>query len=571
MKKLNLYVLLIFAVIFFASGNVYSANEYFRSIASGNWNSLSTWEMSPNNSTWSPATTTPDATSNNITVRSPHIVTVTANVSANELYVNTGATLSINSGITLTIIPDVGDEFTLYSGATVSGSGLFKTEGSTVILNVREGSAFNCDVNVASGFTQISDLSTPYNARLFGNVTVDTTGNLNTDGTGSYTLYVYGNLTNDGTLSGSSSRLRLLGSTLTNNGNIATPNFYFDTTSTVSGAGTFTGNSIYVTENGNVSLLNDVTFSPTNGFLINDGGSFSANTHTLTIDNGLFTLFPGGTVVNSGLIRMENGVDINLRGGAFFNADLKIANGDTQISDLTAPYNATLYGNVTVDPGATLFTDNTSSYTLYIYGNLTNDGTVSGVGSTLRFLGSALVNSGTINSPNFYFDSTSTISGTGSYTGVNIFIGTNGNASLLNDVTFSTSGFLINNGGIFSANTHTLTINSGLFTIYPGGTTVSSGLISMENGADMNLRGGANFNADLRIASGTTQISDLTAPYNATLKGNVTVDPSGNLYTDNTGSYTLYIYGNLTNNGTLSGVGSTLRFYGAALVINSAL
>ena len=70
-------------LIFCVSGNLaFAANELFRSIANGNWNSTSTWEMSTNGGgSWFAATSVPYDTSGATTVRSPNTVTVTVSTS----------------------------------------------------------------------------------------------------------------------------------------------------------------------------------------------------------------------------------------------------------------------------------------------------------------------------------------------------------------------------------------------------------------------------------------------------------------------------------------------------------
>lgn len=70
-KPLNHFTL--FCLVFFAvTGSAFPANEYFRSIISGDWNSTSTWQMSTNSgSTWIAATLTPTNASGVITVRYP--------------------------------------------------------------------------------------------------------------------------------------------------------------------------------------------------------------------------------------------------------------------------------------------------------------------------------------------------------------------------------------------------------------------------------------------------------------------------------------------------------------------
>ena len=91
MKKLILKIAMLIAVTFLLNGSAYSANEYFRSVSSGNWNSNSTWQMSTNGGgTWFAATSTPTDTSGPITIQSPNTVTVSVNVNADQLTVNNG-------------------------------------------------------------------------------------------------------------------------------------------------------------------------------------------------------------------------------------------------------------------------------------------------------------------------------------------------------------------------------------------------------------------------------------------------------------------------------------------------
>lgn len=96
--------------------------EYFRSITSGNWNSISTWESSADNSSWHSATTTPDYNSNTVTIQSGHTVTVTANVTIDETFINAGGILSVATGTTLTVTNALSTGLTVKSDATGSGS-----------------------------------------------------------------------------------------------------------------------------------------------------------------------------------------------------------------------------------------------------------------------------------------------------------------------------------------------------------------------------------------------------------------------------------------------------------------
>jgi len=564
-KTLNLFTLS--CLIYFAlSGTAFSANEYFRSIVSGNWNLTSTWEMSTNSgSNWIAATLTPNETSGLITVRYPNTVTVTANVNADQLTIDSGS-ISINAGVILTLLDGSGTDFTILKGGSLTGAGTFRTQGALTNMNLRTGSVFSAALNVNTGTVTVADYSSPFNARLNGNVTVDAGASLSSNNTGSYTLFIYGNLTNNGTMTGSGSAVKHYGASLLNTGNVATPNFNFDSTTAVSGTGAWTGTNIYVGSNGNVSLMNNVTFSPVTLFSIKTGGTFSANTFIATFTSGTIEILTGGTVSNSGSIRTQGTISLNPRTGSSFNANLNVASGTTIAAEINSPFNARLNGNVTVNAGATLSSNNTGSYTLFIYGNLTNSGTMIGSGSTVKFYGAALSNTGSVTTPNFNFDSTTAVSGSGTWTGSNIYVGNNGNVSLMNNVTFSpVTLFSIKTGGTFSANTFNATFTSGTIEILTGGTVANSGTIRTQGTISLNPRTGSNFNANLNVVSGTTIAAEINSPFNARLNGNVTVNAGATLSSNNTGSYTLFIYGNLTNNGTMTGSGSTVKLYGAAL------
>ena len=87
----------IFALMTIALSLTAQALNDYRSVGSGAWNTLSTWEYW-NGSAWVTPTVIPTNSSNNILIRAPHIVTVLINVAADQLIVEPGATLTISSG-----------------------------------------------------------------------------------------------------------------------------------------------------------------------------------------------------------------------------------------------------------------------------------------------------------------------------------------------------------------------------------------------------------------------------------------------------------------------------------------
>ena len=115
--------------------------KYFRSINSGNWSSVSIWQQSGNGiSNWLTATSTPVNPDGIVTIQNGHIVTLNEDTEVNNLTLNSGATLEVNSGKKLTINSiltnngtfrlksDATGTATLLTLGTISGSGTYKTQ-----------------------------------------------------------------------------------------------------------------------------------------------------------------------------------------------------------------------------------------------------------------------------------------------------------------------------------------------------------------------------------------------------------------------------------------------------------
>jgi hypothetical protein len=100
------------------------AQNYFRSVASGNWSATTTWQMSPDNITWGAAAYAPSYTDLAITIQGPNTVTINASVTIDEVTINLGGTLATSGASTVTINDGSGVDIivngTLNESATVS-------------------------------------------------------------------------------------------------------------------------------------------------------------------------------------------------------------------------------------------------------------------------------------------------------------------------------------------------------------------------------------------------------------------------------------------------------------------
>ena len=68
----------------------------YRSVQSGAWNTTSTWETF-NGVVWTPTAVAPSTSSNVVEICSGHTVTVSFNKSVDQVIIDNGGTLSVNS------------------------------------------------------------------------------------------------------------------------------------------------------------------------------------------------------------------------------------------------------------------------------------------------------------------------------------------------------------------------------------------------------------------------------------------------------------------------------------------
>ncbi|MGQ0739445.1 MAG: beta strand repeat-containing protein [Bacteroidota bacterium] len=91
------------------------STDSYRTIASGDWTSLSTWESSPDNIVWSPATLIPTFEALDITIRNGHTVTFSAFLGVGQVNIENGGVLDFTNGI-LNVVDEIGGDIYISSG-----------------------------------------------------------------------------------------------------------------------------------------------------------------------------------------------------------------------------------------------------------------------------------------------------------------------------------------------------------------------------------------------------------------------------------------------------------------------
>lgn len=111
-------------LVFFLLNNFSFSQLYFRSAATGLWNAAATWESSVNNIVWVPAATPPNNVADfTITVRSPHVVTINANTTIDEVVIDVGGFLTFTGAISVTINDGPGPDVSCNGTLTENSSG----------------------------------------------------------------------------------------------------------------------------------------------------------------------------------------------------------------------------------------------------------------------------------------------------------------------------------------------------------------------------------------------------------------------------------------------------------------
>lgn len=376
---------------------------------------------------------------------------VTINNTGNIL-INAGATLGIYGNVTLLggSVDGMGGG-TLYTlaGCVLTVENQMMATSGSVITNTNSTIVFDGSTAYSLGITSIdktiirgTGIKTTSNTAttIFKNtVTIDAGATLAQSAT--QTITWIGQMTNNGTFSGSTKNINYTNASWVNNGIFTHAGvFYFSGTSvkTLSGTGTTsTFSSLYI-QNANVTKSINTTL--VNGVLQTIAKDFNNSAGTLTI-KGSYLSTSGGTLTansvgNTVILTYPNG-PVPATTSGYYN--LSIA-GTFGTKTLTA--NTIVANNFTMSTGNTL---NVNNFNLSVAGNWTSSGTFIGsTGKTVTFDGS---------SP----QTVSNTVGTTTFTGLTI----NNNAGVtLTSGTYTLSEVLTVSNGTFNTGGRPFTMTS---------------------------------------------------------------------------------------------------------------
>ncbi|MBL7906389.1 MAG: T9SS type A sorting domain-containing protein [Bacteroidales bacterium] len=336
-----------------------TATDYFRTKTSGNWNATSTWESSVDGSTnWISATLSPTSSANSISILNGHTVTVTSSVTVDQVTIDLGGRINVNSSQTLTIANGVGLDLNIAgtivnSGAitlqgvtstivdgtfTNSGTLTLNTGNTTLIVN----GTFNQTVGTA--ITISSTATTPIT--FAANSVYNHTANGGTIPTASW------NITSNCNITGMVGTVPLgIGQTFGNfTWNCTSQSTYFNINNSAFGVGgTLTVSS---TGSSNLALMGSTTTSFTYNF-----GNINVTGGTLNL-NFVSTSSGGSLTLNiSGNISVSNSATLNFVAGS----------GNPSSASYMTLLN--LYGNIEVSQNANFSANNaaTNSYGLLTF------------------------------------------------------------------------------------------------------------------------------------------------------------------------------------------------------------
>lgn len=252
-RTLPILLLLFFLLPFLSRSQ--SIGDY-RTVASGNWSSASTWEIYSGLG-WIPALASPTYLNGNINILNTHTVTVTANTTVDNVTIDAGGTLVLASN-TLTLGLLGLDNLVCNGSLQLNGGDLNMVVTSSVAVNGSilwtDGDIITGTVNVNSGGVLILNNSAAKDLQS-ATINVNSGGTMNWDD-GNINLNILGGINNYGTINTScNNSISGLGTFNNNSGGVfaktstGTTTFNVIVTSilgTFKGVGTYDFNNLFL-------------------------------------------------------------------------------------------------------------------------------------------------------------------------------------------------------------------------------------------------------------------------------------------------------------------------------------
>jgi len=306
------------------SGTAIVPPAYYRTKQSGLWTSASTWETSLDNISWIDATSAPTVNDFDVSIRTPHNITISTSLTIDQTIIEAGSVLEVTANVTLE--NGTGDDLQVFGILRSSAS--ITTTGNVVVKN---GGTYQHNVATTTTRIPLSTWETGSTCEVIGYTSVGalTSAGYNQDfynfiwncPSQSSDINLNGTLTSiagDFTVQNTGSfNLRLIGgvSILNVGGNLTVNN---GATLNMSGSNSLSTIEIL----GNVIIAGTLTELSTgtgSGLIVFKGNtqSFSVtgsitNTVNFTIDNGSIVdvltniSLPNNLTLTSGLIRLNN-------------------------------------------------------------------------------------------------------------------------------------------------------------------------------------------------------------------------------------------------------------------------
>jgi len=461
--------LLLLPLVFSQIATAQNIGDY-QTTGSGAWSNSASWARWDGFG-WDTPATPPTSTDGVITILNTHTITITATgpVTADQIIVNSGGALnintfsSVNGGNDLTLTDGTGTDLEVNGSLTLGTFNRLQGSG-TVVLN--------------GTMTWTS-----------GTIAVPTT--INSGATlslsGATEKIINTTITNNGTINWPDASIRFNNSTLNNNGQINATATVDNSLSNTSGVNVFNNNStgvftksagagtcfiaIPLNNSGTININSGIISNSSASAVFTNSGTINFSNTTLSNDGGTIN-FNSGTVI-TGIYNYINGISssttninipLSLSNATFVGGTIQGA-GSLNITTNLNWQGSTLQINTTLENGAT---GNFNSFTKNLNANLLNNGTINwstGLSAGGIFFNNAtFTNNGTINEQ---------------FTSNRGFFPVSGTNSFVNNGTFNkTTTFDFSNNGVPVTNYGTL---QGIGTYTISGTVTNPGIIAPGN------------------------------------------------------------------------------------------